>query len=198
MKIFLKSICVSLVLSMILAFVPFEGECKDISQNVLRVHILANSDSEEDQNLKLKVRDALIKESEKLFSDANSKEEAIFITQNNLSELIKTAQSVVCKEGYDYTVSGRVTNLCFDTRYYDDVTMPGGYYDALQIKIGDAKGKNWWCVMYPSLCLFSASEKNTLESDLSEKQYTIVKSDGKFQFRLKILEIFYKITDFFS
>ncbi len=198
MKILFKSLCVSVVLTLVFAFIPFEGECRDISSNVLRVHILANSDSEEDQNLKLKVRDALITKSEMLFEDAHSKEEAIAVTSENLPELLNTAKSVILSEGYDYDVSAKIDNIYFDTRYYEDVTMPGGYYDALQIRIGEAKGKNWWCVMYPSLCLFSASKSETLDSDLSTKQYEIVKSEGEYEFRFRILEIFYSIIDFFS
>ncbi|MBQ1978159.1 MAG: stage II sporulation protein R, partial [Ruminococcus sp.] len=104
----------------------------------------------------------------------------------------------ILSEGYDYDVSAKIDNIYFDTRYYEDVTMPGGYYDALQIRIGEAKGKNWWCVMYPSLCLFSASKSETLDSDLSTKQYEIVKSEGEYEFRFRILEIFYSIIDFFS
>lgn len=198
MKILFKSLCVSVVLTLVFSFIPFEGECRDISSNVLRVHILANSDSEEDQRLKLKVRDALITKSEMLFADAHSKEEAIAVTSENLPELLNTAKSVILSEGYDYDVSARIANIYFDTRYYEDVTMPGGYYDALQIRIGEAKGKNWWCVMYPSLCLFSASKSETLDSDLSTKQYEIVKSEGEYEFRFRILEIFYSIIDFFS
>lgn len=198
MKILFKSLCVSVVLTLVFSFIPFEGECRDISSNVLRVHILANSDSEEDQRLKLKVRDALITKSEMLFADAHSKEEAIAVTSENLPELLNTAKSVILSEGYDYDVSAKIDNIYFDTRYYEDVTMPGGYYDALQIRIGEAKGKNWWCVMYPSLCLFSASKSETLDSDLSTKQYEIVKSEGEYEFRFRILEIFYSIIDFFS
>lgn len=198
MKILFKSLCVSVVLTLVFSLIPFEGECREISSNVLRVHILANSDSEEDQRLKLKVRDALITKSEMLFADAHSKEEAIAVTSENLPELLNTAKSVILSEGYDYDVSAKIDNIYFDTRYYEDVTMPGGYYDALQIRIGEAKGKNWWCVMYPSLCLFSASKSETLDSDLSTKQYEIVKSEGEYEFRFRILEIFYSIIDFFS
>ncbi|MBQ1977763.1 MAG: stage II sporulation protein R, partial [Ruminococcus sp.] len=122
MKILFKSLCVSVVLTLVFSFIPFEGECRDISSNVLRVHILANSDSEEDQRLKLKVRDALITKSEMLFADAHSKEEAIAVTSENLPELLNTAKSVICSEGYDYDVSARIANIYFDTRYYEDVT----------------------------------------------------------------------------
>ncbi len=198
MKVLLKSLCVGFVFAVMFAFLPFEGECREISDQVLRVHILANSDSEEDQNLKLKVRDTLIKESEVLFENVHSKEDAKIVVEENLPYFVALAQSVVESEGYDYTVTGTVKNLCFDTRYYGDITMPGGFYDALQIKLGKAQGKNWWCVMYPSLCLYSASDNDTLNEKLSAAQYNIISSDTEFEFRFKVVEIFNSILDFFS
>lgn len=198
MKIFIKSLCVGFVVAVLFAFLPFEGECREISNQVFRVHILANSDSEEDQQLKLKVRDAIIKECDALFSDVHSKEEAKSITLENLPYFIKVAENVIKSEGYDYTVTAAVKNICFDTRYYEDITMPGGFYDALQIKIGKAEGKNWWCVMYPSLCLYSASDNDTLDEKLSDTQYDIISSDTEFEIRFKVVEIFNSIIDFFS
>lgn len=198
MKVLIKSLCVGFAVAILFAFLPFEGECREISNQVFRVHILANSDSEEDQNLKLKVRDTLIKEGELLFENVHSKEEAKLVVQENLPYFVSLAENVVESEGYDYTVTGAVKNLCFDTRCYEDITMPGGFYDALQIKIGKAEGKNWWCVMYPSLCLYSASENDTLDERLSDTQYSIISSDTEFEFRFKVVEIFNSILDFFS
>lgn len=198
MKSILKSITASFILLILLTLLPFENECRKINDNVFRVHILANSDSERDQQLKLKVRDAIILESEKLFENVNTKEEAQQIVRENLHFFTKTAQDVVKKNGYDYQVTAEVKNLCFDTRYYGEITMPAGYYDALQIKIGQAKGKNWWCVMYPSLCVSSASKKNTIDNKLTDNQYNLVMSGEKYEFRFKVVEIFSSIIDFFS
>lgn len=198
MKVFLKSLCVGFVVSLLFAFLPFEGECREISEQVFRVHILANSDSEEDQELKLKVRDAVISASEELLENTHSKEEAVRLISDNLPLFKAVAEDVIRDEGYNYSAQCSIRNLLFDTRYYDDITMPGGYYDALQIRIGKAQGKNWWCVMYPSLCIPTASDNDSLSDKLTEKQYGIVSSKGNFRFRFKIVEIFNDILDFFS
>ena len=182
--------CVAFVFLFIFAMIPFEGECRSISDNVLRVHILANSDSKEDQALKLKVRDALLSQGEFLYSDAHSKEEAQRITSDNLDYFARLAHNTLKENGYDYPVSAQMANVCFDTRHYDNITMPGGYYDALQIKIGKAQGKNWWCVMYPSLCIGAAAGSDTLENKLTTDQYTIVNSHDKYVFKFKIVELF--------
>lgn len=198
MKILFKSLCVGFIVSVLFTLIPFEGECREISDEVFRIHILANSDSEEDQSLKLKVRDAVISKSEELFSNVHNKEDAITTVYNNLDIFEETAQKVISEEGYDYPVSLCVKKLLFDTRYYDEITMPGGYYDALQISIGKAEGKNWWCVMYPSLCIPAASDNDSLDDRLTSKQYSIVSSKGNFSFRFKFVEIFNGILDFFS
>ncbi|MGN0453522.1 MAG: stage II sporulation protein R, partial [Ruminococcus sp.] len=83
-----------------------------------------------------------------------------------------------------------IKNMYFDTRYYENITMPGGFYDALRIEIGKAEGKNWWCVMYPSLCLYSASESDTLQESMDKEEYGILTSTDEYQFRLKIVELF--------
>ncbi len=198
MKLFFKSLCVGLVVSILLTFVPFEGECKEISDSVFRVHILANSDSKQDQALKLKVRDAVIAHGETLFSDVHSKDEAMEVVSKNIEDFVSVAEQVVAEEGYDYSVSAQVDKVWFDTRYYGDITMPSGMYDALRIRIGKAQGKNWWCVMYPSLCLYAASDSDTLDKELTSDQYRIVSSDGKYEFRLKIVEVFSRVCNYFS
>lgn len=198
MKNVFKSLCFAFIISILFCLVPFEVECREISDKVFRIHILANSDSEEDQNLKLKVRDAVLKISEELFCDVSEKEQAKELAQENLDLLIKTAQQTVYEQGYDYPVTASIKNMYFSTRYYGDVTMPSGVYDALQIRIGEAEGKNWWCVMYPSLCLSVADEENSLKHELTHSQYSIVTSDGKFELRFKAVEFFNKIVDYFS
>ncbi|MBR2724417.1 MAG: stage II sporulation protein R [Ruminococcus sp.] len=195
MKVLLKSLCVGFIVSILLSLVSFEGECREISEQVFRIHILANSDSEEDQDLKIKVRDAILKESDKLFCGAHNKETVKNITAENLDYFKGVAENTIKNEGYDYSVKASLTNMYFDTRYYDDITMPSGFYDALRIEIGEAKGKNWWCVMYPSLCLSAFSKGDSLQEKLSTKQYGIVSSKGKYKFKFKAVEIFNTILD---
>ncbi len=184
------------VLLFVLALIPFEGECREISKDVFRLHILANSDSDADQALKLKVRDAVIEAGNEFYSDVQTKEEAMKITKDNLQYFASVAYDTITANGYDYTVTAAVENVCFNTRYYGDVTMPGGYYDALQIKIGEAKGKNWWCVMYPSLCIGTSSAANFGEK-LNSGQYNIVSSKSGYTVRFKVVEIYNSLIEFF-
>lgn len=195
MKKIFKSLLCGFMVAAVLSFVPFEGQCREISEKVFRLHILANSDSDSDQSLKLKVRDAVLESSGELFESANSKEEAMELVKKNLPLLLDRAEAVIHSEGYDYKVTASVCQVPFDTRYYGDVTMPSGTYDALQIVIGEGKGQNWWCVMYPALCLGSATESEVLSDSLTTSQYSIVTSDGKYVLRFRALEIFNQITD---
>lgn len=190
MKRVFKSIIVGVLCAMFLSLIPFEAKCREISSQVFRIHILANSDSKEDQQLKLSVRDRIVEASEELLSDVHSKEEAMNVVSCNLDYLQSVAHDEIKRCGYDYSVTVDIKNLWFDTRYYGSITMPGGFYDALQIRIGEAKGKNWWCVMYPSLCLFTAAKTETVEEKLSEDQYEIVSSEEGFEFRFKVVELF--------
>lgn len=198
MRFTLKVLCSTLIISLMFTFLPFQAECADISDNVFRIHILANSDSKADQELKLKVRDAIIVKSEEVLQGVTDIETAKQIVGQRLDEFAQIAGDVVQSQGYNYSVKATITNVCFDTRYYGDITMPGGFYDALQISIGKAEGKNWWCVMYPSLCLYSASDNNTLKDTLTKNQYGILTSKGKLKVKFKALELFTGFLDFFS
>ena len=168
MKRLFRSVIFALTFCFILMLVPFEGQCREISDKVFRVHILANSDSEADQKLKLRVRDALVNAGEEILKDVDSKEEAERLIEKNIPKLKSIAENVVFQNGYDYPIDLEITNMYFDTRHYGNITMPGGFYDALRVKIGKAEGKNWWCVMFPSLCIYSVSKTETLEENLSD------------------------------
>ncbi|MDD6252120.1 MAG: stage II sporulation protein R [Oscillospiraceae bacterium] len=198
MKRLLKSVIFALTFCFILMLVPFEGQCREISDKVFRVHILANSDSEADQELKLRVRDALVNAGEEILKDVESKEEAERLIEKNIPKLKSIAENVVFQNGYDYPVDLEITNMYFDTRHYGNITMPGGFYDALRVKIGKAEGKNWWCVMFPSLCIYSVSKTETLEENLSDGEYKIISSENEYQYRFKIVEIFTGICNFFK
>ncbi|MDO4747664.1 MAG: stage II sporulation protein R [Eubacteriales bacterium] len=195
MKLFMKILVSTIVVAVMFSVVPFQSTCKELENDVLRLHIIANSDTEEDQDLKLKVRDSVLTAVSKLYDDVTTKEEAKEITQNNLPLVIDTAQDVVKKYSKDYEVEARVTNKFFDTRYYDEFTMPAGMYDTLEIKIGEAKGKNWWCVMFPTLCV-GASSKESMQEDLSSDEYEVITGDD-YVFKFKIVEFFEKICSYF-
>ena len=195
MKIMFKSMCVGFVLTVIFSFLPFQTVCETLTQDVLRLHILANSDTDEDQELKLLVRDEITKECKEFFSKAQSLEEAKEITLENLEELNKTAATVIKEQGKDYTVSVQLCEEYFNTRYYGSVTMPAGKYTALQIKIGKAKGENWWCVLYPSLCVGTSTDYESFEENLTPQECSVVSSGNKYEFKFKIVEA---VTSFFK
>lgn len=197
-KLFTKALCIAFVLTVFYSVIPFEAECNEISNEVFRIHILANSDSQSDQSLKLKVRDEILVFSERLFESADSKEEAENIVRENMDEIIAVAQKKVYDEGYRYKVNAELTNMYFTTRYYEQFTMPSGMYDALRVTIGEGEGKNWWCVMYPSICLSASIESDEkAKESFTDNQYDIV-SSGEYQYRFKVVEIFEKITSYFS
>ena len=173
----------------------------NISDSVFRLHVIANSDSSEDQNLKYKVRDRLLDYMNTLCTNITSKEEAIETVQNHKEEFKNVALEVIHEEGFDYSVNINIGNFEFPTKTYGDIALPAGMYDALRVEIGSATGQNWWCVMFPSLCFIDISSgiveedsKALLEENLSEEAYTIVSDNSNtvVKFKFKILEFFGK------
>ena len=136
LKIVEKSILLGLVLTILLTMTGFTYRCESISDRVFRLHVLANSDSDEDQALKLKVRDRMLEFTEGKFDCIRTRDEAMEIAQSHLDELCRVAQQEVYDEGYDYPVKVEITNMYFNTRFYDTVTLPAGRYDALRVTIG--------------------------------------------------------------
>ena len=121
----------------------------NLCDNVFRLHIIANSDSKEDQDLKYKVRDNIIKYMNTLCTSSNSKEEIIEIANNHLGDFKKIAEETIKENGFSYNVNVSISNVFFPTKTYGDISLPEGYYDALRIQIGESTGQNWWCVMFP-------------------------------------------------
>lgn len=183
----------------ICAFSYAENVSTDIANSVFRLHVLANSDSEEDQSLKYKVRDNLLKYMNEICVDCSTKQEAIekvYEYQDNFKQI---ALETIKNEGYSYDVNINIGNFEFPTKHYGDISLPAGFYDALRVEIGEAKGQNWWCVMFPPLCFVDISSgivpeesKEMLEDNLSEEEFALVseKPDPKIQFKFKLLEFF--------
>ena len=197
MKGFIKAACVALILTVLFTMIPFQAACSDISDSVFRLHILANSDSEADQNLKLKVRDRLLEYSQTLFEQAKSKEEAESLIAAHLQELADVASSEIAHNGFEYPVRAEITRMYFTTRHYENYTLPSGTYDALRITIGKGKGHNWWCVMFPSLCINTDvdGDRKTKEA-LGEQEYGVVKNEKR-EYKFFIVELFEKIRSSF-
>lgn len=188
----LKLIEIAAVLSLficILSSVSFERDCDGIREKIVRLHVIANSDSEADQAMKLKVRDRIIEESGELFALSESTEEAEENLKNSLYDLTLITEKVIKEEGSDYTVEVRVEPSYFPVRSYGNLTLPAGTYKSLKIIIGEGKGKNWWCVLFPPLCLPAAEKRDDLLSDvLTQKEIELISSKPKYEVRFWIAE----------
>lgn len=152
-----------------------------IAAKVVRFHVLANSDSEEDQKLKLAVRDRVLQEYGDLLQESESKEETLRSLERMQQEICATAQAEVLAQGYDYPVRISLVREEFPFKKYDELIFPAGIYDALRIEIGEAKGQNWWCVLYPQMCFvdaawgYSTKESHTrLQNTLTEEEFLVV------------------------
>lgn len=190
--ILVLSIC---MVFLIIGLLPVHGEA-EIYDSVLRLHILANSDSDEDQALKLKVRDAILAESGELFRDCRDLQEATDAVEKNREKLLEIARRTIADEGYDYPVELKLSEEEYPIRTYGAVCFPSGRYLSLQILIGEAEGKNWWCVLFPPLCLSAATETKENEDafisvGLSTDQYRVITEtqEPPYKVRFKILEV---------
>ena len=173
---------------------------EDLSNNVFRLHVIANSDSNEDQDLKYKVRDKLIEYMKSLTTNISSKEEVIKIANNHISDFESIAKEVITENGFDYDVKVEIGNFSFPTKQYGDISFPAGFYDALKVEIGNAKGQNWWCVMFPPLCFVDVTSgivpeesKENLQDNLGEEEYDIISNTEDSEivnFKFKIVEFF--------
>lgn len=171
----------------------------NLSEAVFRLHVLANSDSDEDQELKLKVRDSLLNYMNDICLNCSTKAEAILLANEHKEDFHQIAEKTIIENGYDYTVKINIDNFYFPTKNYGDISLPAGFYDALRVEIGEAKGKNWWCVMFPSLCFIDISSgivddeaKENLEENLEHESYSIIsdKNNSEIKFKFKLIEFF--------
>ena len=182
------AIAIALILCVLSAYCgQFWESCETVQEEVLRLHILANSDSEEDQKLKLKVRDRLLAESECWFSDTEEKSTAEENLQAHLAEIAAIAEEEIRENGYAYPVTVRLCRSDFSTREYEGFTMPAGEYDALRILIGEGEGQNWWCVMFPPLCLPTVLTEESA-SWFAEHGLTVLEQSSAYEPRFALVE----------
>ena len=174
----------------------------NISNSVFRLHVIANSDSQEDQNLKYIVRDKLIEYMNNIAKDCSSKEEVISIAKDNISNFENIAKETIEKNGYNYSVTVEIGNFDFPTKSYGDITLPAGSYDSLRVKIGKAKGQNWWCVMFPPLCFVDVTSgvvpeesKKEMENSMPKEEYSLISEtdNSEINFKFKLIEFFENI-----
>lgn len=189
-----------LIYTTICAFSYVQAVSTDISNSVFRLHVIANSNSDEDQSLKYKVRDNLLEYMNNICSNCSSKEESIELVTEHQEEFKQVALETIKNEGYSYDVKINIGNFEFPTKQYGDISLPAGYYDALRVEIGKAEGRNWWCVMFPSLCFIDVSSgivpeesKEELQNVLSDEEYSIISDNSNSEIKLK-----FKLIEFFT
>lgn len=160
----------------------------ELAEQVFRFHVLANSDSGEDQALKMKVKEAIIAYMKQELPESDSVETTKKWARENLVQIEQVAAEIIAEEGYEYSVKAEVTICDFPYKSYGDITFPAGEYEALRIEIGQAKGQNWWCVLYPNLCFIDAVHavvpekgKNELKEVLEEDTYEMVTTTTRFK-----------------
>lgn len=167
----------------------FRNGCRELREDMLRLHILAQSDLPEDQALKLAVRDRLLAESASWTDASGGKTEMMTHLADNLSRVEEIAREVLAEEGCFLPVKAELTRCFFDTRVYGQRTVPAGWYDALRVTIGGGKGKNWWCVLYPPLCLPAAEGEAILESSLTDEEKAVLSSPQRYRIRFLTVEL---------
>ena len=178
----------------VIGLLPVHGE-SGIYENVLRLHVLANSDSPEDQELKLKVRDAVLSAADGLLASATSRDEAIHLVLEHLPLLTEAAKSAILSEGRNDTVSLELGEELYPTRNYEACCFPSGKYTSLRIIIGEGKGQNFWCVLFPPMCASAATKSSAEDAfisvGLSADQYRIVTETARptYRARFRILEV---------
>ena len=175
---------------------------KGIAEKIIRFHVIANSDTKADQNLKLAVRDAVGIKMSGLLKDAADRSRSEAVIRKNMEDMKQTAEKVIAERGYDYDVDIGLTDTDFPVKTYGAYTFPAGNYEALEIVIGAGKGHNWWCVMYPNMCfsdtmyeVIDEDARSSLKRVLSEDEYQQVLASGDYQVKFKSFEILKGLYD---
>lgn len=197
-KILLSVTAIAISLYMAFSCTYFTASAQTVKDDVVRLHILANSDSEIDQEVKLKVRDALLETNASILSDDVTKENAKEHFEASKEILLKTAKETLKENGFNYNVKITLQEEYFETRAYGSLTFPAGQYTALKVILGEGEGKNWWCVMFPPLCLPVADGIETNESTadyLTQSGEKIVNGGEKYIVKFKFLEIYEKLKN---
>ena len=189
MKTLIRFTITTLIATLLLAALPTDAEA-EIYEDTIRLHILANSDRDEDQALKIEIRDRLLLKYGELLQKSDTKYEAEEIAKELLPNIEHDAEMWIGELGYDYEVDAEIGVEWYETREYGDFSLPCGYYTSLRVIIGRGEGQNWWCVMYPPLCTELATEDAPSDDgiiDYTKEEILLVKN-GKYQVKFKILE----------
>ena len=178
-----------------IGLLPIHGE-EQIYEDVIRLHVIAHSDDEYDQQLKLLVRDAVLEETSALLSDCADKESAERRLKEHLAQLASVAEETLADAGCPAPVQIAFGRENYPTRHYRGISLPAGEYLSLRIIIGEGAGQNWWCVLYPSLCLSAAGEYGVADLGFSGEQYRIIRGTrgGAYEVRFRLLELLSEIS----
>ena len=166
-----------------------------LADKVVRLHVLANSDSEEDQALKLRVRDRVLERATELLEQSADRQEAEALLRGNLLELENLAAEEIAAAGYDYPVTAELTDATFPTREYDGFTLPAGEYLALRIVIGEGAGQNWWCVVFPPLCTTASADvpASALAAGLTQEDVNLITEEPGYVLKFKTVELWERL-----
>lgn len=189
------SVAAAIIISLILNIAGFACTCEDVRESVLRLHVIAASDSDEDQALKLKVRDAVLKEGEDIFNGSVNIDNAVQKITPEIERLSTAAKKVISESGFDYDVKVTLGREFFTTRTYENITLPAGRYLAVRVVIDKGAGHNWWCIMFPPLCLPAAEANTDIDDVLTDNGVKLVEKNPKYEPRFKIIELIEKIKD---
>ena len=187
-----RALVCGFVLAALCSFFPFAAACGQLPRDVVRLHVVANSNGAEDQAVKLLVRDAVLEEAARWYQGAGSMEEASSQLCTHLQSIAGAARQVLGEQGVGYSATAQMTEMYFPTRDYGDFRLPAGRYRTLRVTLGEGAGKNWWCVVFPSLCLPAATQEEALLT-LPEGERQVVEGGQEVQVKLKAVELWERL-----
>lgn len=205
-KFIIFFLCLFLLLSLPATKNDAKVSQEHIASEIIRLHVIANSDSKEDQALKLLVKDNIVSYLRDKLTDAKTIEDARKVIQNNLSSIEEIAVNTMDSQGYFYGATASLTFCDFPIKQYGDLVFPSGNYEALRVKLGASEGKNWWCVMFPSLCyvdetydVITEENKEQFKKILTKEEYESLLSskENSVFYKSKLMELFDKVIDYF-
>lgn len=189
-----RALVCGFVLAALCSFFPFAAACGQLPRDVVRLHVVANSNGAEDQAVKLLVRDAVLEEAARWYQGAGSMEEASSRLCTHLQSIAGAARQVLGEQGVGYSATAQMTEMYFPTRDYGDFRLPAGRYRTLRVALGEGAGKNWWCVVFPSLCLPAATQEEALLT-LPEGERQVVEGGQEVQVKLKAVELWESLRE---
>ena len=193
----LKKWELALIVALVFTFIVGAGlkkEQTNLSEKLIRLHVLANSDSDDDQAFKLKVRDGIMEEVGLILDGVTKRDEAVRLIGENIDDITACAREIIIENGCDYDVRSSIAEEGFPTRTYDTFSLPAGAYTSLRVEIGSGSGHNWWCVIFPPLCVSAATDAGEVFNQLTDEEIRLITEDGpEYVFKFKSIELIEKL-----